>query len=129
MIINLYSEDFSHVEIENLNDGEILGYKLDSDKLMQFAKWCMNRISENELIVLGEKKIASVFDCGGTYIENWNICYDNESNLYKFYHSFGTKYWHAEDFIAARIIECFGGLGVFVTSGDYRINDCTLSDE
>ncbi len=130
MIINLYAENHSDVEIIDSKPGEIVGYKLNFTKLVKFSKWHIKNVSENELIVLGEKKIASVFDCGdGTYVENWYISYDKKSKLYKFYQSFGTQCWYEEDFIAARIIECFGGLDNLVLSVTPKINDFYSSDE
>ena len=132
--------DYEEIYCNDLEPGDVVGYKFSFDQLAEFAKWFVKNGGTNGMVVVGEDRIADVLYGGDeSYYEHWSIRLDEESNdgLYKFYDCWvfnpycnrSDVTWYNEDDLICDIIKCFKSTDNIVFGKKAEINYYPYDDE
>ena len=130
MVITIAVEDYAIVECDEMEEGDVAGYKFTYDQLVEFAKWLSENSWSSNHIVFGEDRIAGVYyDDEQSYIEDWSIRLNEERNLFEFYDCWATNpygdrsdSWYNEDNLICDIIRCFKNTDNIVFNKTPKIN-------
>ena len=116
MTINIAVEDYAIVECDDMEEGDIAGYKFTYDQLTEFASWLAEEYSPDYYVVFNTDRLAIViYDDEQSYIEQISIRLDEENNIFKVYDCWGNNpfwnksevTWYNEEHLLCDIIQCF----------------------
>ena len=114
IFIDKYNDD---VTCFDFKDGDVTGYKLTFNQLLELAKWYIDSEAIfDDTMAVSESKLAAVsYDGDKNYIEAWSLRYDEESGLFKYHdpwkyedECFRNNSQYSEERLIEDIVNCFG---------------------
>ena len=131
MIIAIAVEDYAIVECDDMEEGDVTGYKFNYDQLVEFASWLSEEYGPDYHVVLGTDRLAIVlYDDEQSYIEQISIRLDKENNIFKVYdcwesNPYWNQYevtWFNEERLMLDVIRCFKSTDNIVFNKTPQIN-------